>query len=148
MALLSAWRYLFPLPYIDMHVCVSYECMMHLYPSIYVSIYGKIIHWPIYLYPSVHTNMYTNLNTSIYTKTRITGRRDEQLRVLDSVIGFIGYSQVVTTNNYNTLKITVNTTHKIRSSNHMLSLRRLTSNSSPTVLLKLMNSNYLDALSS
>jgi hypothetical protein len=29
---------------------------------------------------------------------------------------FIGYSQVVTTNNYSTLKITVTVTHKIKSS--------------------------------
>jgi hypothetical protein len=34
--------------------------------------------------------------------------------VLDLVIGFIGYSQVVNTINYNTLKITI--THKIKSS--------------------------------
>jgi (2Fe-2S) ferredoxin len=35
------------------------------------------------------------------------------MRVLDLVIGFIGYSQVVTTINYNTLKTSVTVTHKV-----------------------------------
>jgi hypothetical protein len=53
---------------------------------------------------------------------------------------FIELSQVLTTNNYNILKITVNTAHKIRSSNHTLSPHMLTSTSSSTILLTFLNS--------
>jgi hypothetical protein len=56
--------------------------------------------------------------------------------------GFIEHSQVVTTNNYNTLKITVTIAHKMNSSNVTLNLQRVVSNSSSRVLLKLLNSQF------
>jgi hypothetical protein len=63
--------------------------------------------------------------------------------IINLVIGFIGYSLAVTTNNYNILNITAIMTHKIKSSNHTLNLLRLTSNSSSTILLKFLSSSSL-----
>jgi hypothetical protein len=54
---------------------------------------------------------------------------------------FTEHSQIVTTNNYNTLKITVTIAY-IKSSNHMVSLNRLVSNSFSAILLKLLNSQF------